>query len=68
MTIIEFDKSTVLKVIGQLADSGHESRVKKTLLRYHEYDTPGNLDQAKQALYTLTDARVFEIKRQLGWT
>ena len=65
-TVIDFDKSTVLAVIGQLADGGHEARVKATLRRYHEFDSPGNRDRAEVALSELTDARRFEIKRQLG--
>ena len=65
-TVIDFDKSTVLDVIGQLADGGHEARVKATLRRFHEYDTPDNRDKAELALSELTDARRFEINRQLG--
>ena len=67
-TVIEFDKSSVLKIIGQLSDAGHESRVKATLLRFHEFDTPGNRDAADAALAELTDARRFEIRRTLGWS
>lgn len=63
--IIEFDKSTVLAVIGQLAASGHEGRVKASLKRYRKDDSPGNYDQAKAALYTLIDGRLSEIKQHL---
>lgn len=62
---INFDRDTVLPVIDQLVDDGHEGRVKTVLRRFAGDDSDANYWPAFEALNTLCEARRYQIKDRL---